>query len=61
MKLTKTLNSLIKSRPDPPVFVLVGEKGEDFNIYEQVAEAYIPNRKFFYIPVINNIGTILNY
>ena len=51
VKLSKTLNSLIKSRPDPPVFILVGEKGEEYDKFTNAAEGYIPNIKFYYIPV----------
>jgi protein disulfide-isomerase-like protein len=52
VKLSKTLNSLIKSRPDPPVFILIGQKeSQEFEMFTNAAEGYIPNIKFYYIPV----------
>ena len=48
---------LVKSNPEPPIFIYIGEKNEQYEKFETVAESYVPNLSFYYIPV-RNIGII---
>ena len=45
---------LVKSNPEPPIFIYIGEKNEHYQKFENVAESYVPNLSFYYIPVRSN-------
>ena len=46
---------LVKSNPEPPIFIYIGEKNEQYEKFETVAESYVPNLSFYYIPVRKTI------
>jgi len=56
----KTLAALVKSNPEPPIFIYIGEKNEQYEKFETVAESYVPNLNFYYIPAFHapKIGVI---
>ena len=57
MIIHQNISFLVKSNPEPPIFIYIGEKNEQYEKFETVAESYVPNLSFFYIPV-RNIGII---
>ena len=48
-QLDKPLSGLIKSKPDPPVFVHIGQRSELYAEFENMAEVYMPNVPFYHI------------
>ena len=57
MIIHQNISFLVKSNPEPPIFIYIGEKNEQYEKFETVAESYVPNLSFYYIPV-RNIGII---
>jgi len=59
-QLDTSLASLIASKPEPPVFLHLGQRGELYGEFEHVAELFMPQLGFYHIeaPHAGRIGVV---
>ena len=59
-QLDTSLASLIASKPEPPVFVHLGQRGELYGEFEHVAELFMPQLSFYHIeaPHPGRVGVV---